>query len=82
MEIELKNPEMDKNFSIHFYNATEKEMEKIKRFFFQDIIHKNTFLQGFSIKDGWAMIEFWTDKQDFIIDYALRVEKYFNIKLM
>jgi hypothetical protein len=78
MEIKLIDPECGKNFSVQFLNCTESEMKDIKRFSIIYVPNCPVFLQGFDVYSGWAMIEFWTDNVDLMIEYCEGVKQYFN----
>jgi len=82
MKIKLIDPECDKNFSLQFFNATEKEMINIKRFFNYSFGKYYTFLQGYDVKSGWVMIEFWTNDLDKIITYCDNAGDFFNTNVV
>lgn len=80
MEMELKNPYCDKNFSIQFFNVSEEDRRKVKRYFFEAAErYRHIFLQGDC--DDWMMIEFWTDDIDLIIVICDFFEESLGIKI-
>ena len=83
---ELKNPERDKNFSVHLICTENEEKAKILLAFhtIRDAAHHaRPFLQGDSpFERGakhWYMIEFWTFDLDQIILACEHVEKILGI---
>ena len=83
MRIEFHDPEMDKNFSFHFF-GTSQEIKKIRVIHAMLIITNDgrevrlnqiATLRGFDPEGGWAMIEMWTDDLDQFVALRDELEK-------
>ena len=78
MRIEFHNPEMDKNFSFHFF-GTLKEIKKVRKIHCQLTMDMSfnvpAFLQGYDPSCGWAMIEMWTKDIEKIVLFKNELEE-------
>ena len=73
----LQSPHMDKNYSLHIFHSMKYDYPLVDAA--NEISRKYIFFQGRS--DNWLMIEFWTDDQDFILDFCEKFAMKFEADL-
>ena len=84
-KIFLYSPFQDKGYSLHIFYAHGYNDMRLKLLGFAKFLDEKhgtrLFFQGDSLRDGWLMIEFWTDNDAAILDFCLEFAAGFCAEL-